>query len=75
VITKPPAVPKDGATFHGSIAAMPNGEWRANCYWRIGADLKAEDMQSRSFDTEGDARAWVQSAGAARGFKSMVWVR
>jgi hypothetical protein len=30
-------------------------------------------VQSRSFDTKGDARAWVQSAGAARGFKSMVW--
>jgi hypothetical protein len=73
VITKPPAAPKDGATFHGSIATMPNGEWRANCYWRTGPDLKAEDVQSRSFDTEGDARVWVQSAGAARGFKAVVW--
>lgn len=66
MITKPPAVPKDGATFHGSISVMPNGEWRANCYWCIGAELKAEDVQSRSFDTEGDARLGAVSRRGAR---------
>jgi hypothetical protein len=69
---KPPSVPADGTTFHGSIRTMPNGEWRASCYVQacIGID---QAVQTRVFETEDEARSWITSIGAARGFKSMTW--
>jgi hypothetical protein len=73
VIPKEPQVPKDGARFRGSVRMMPNGEWRANCYWRCNSSPREEEAQSRSFDCEGNARDWIQVVGATRGFKSMVW--
>jgi len=72
---KTPAVPVDGASFHGSVRVMPNGEWRASCATRlgVGSGLKDEEAQSRAFETKDDAHAWIESVGMARGFKSMVW--
>ena len=72
---KAPAVPEDGAKFYGSVRAMPNGEWRASCatHLGVGSGFKDEEPQSRVFETEDDARAWIASVGMARGFTSMVW--
>ena len=72
---KAPAVPEDSATFHGSVRLMPNGEWRASCATRlgVGSDFKDAEPQSRVFEIEDDARAWIASVGMARGFTSMVW--
>ena len=69
------AVPEDGAKFHGSVRVMPNGEWRASCVTRlgVGSDVKDEEPQSRVFETEDDARTWIEAVGMARGFTSMVW--
>jgi hypothetical protein len=75
VTAKQPMAPELGATFHGSLRRMPNGERRATCATRIGvaSGTKEVEPQNRSFDTVDEAREWVQSVGLARGFKSMVW--
>ena len=69
---KPPAVPVIGTAFHGSVRARPNGEWRASCYVRKSDDTNQE-AQVRSFETERDAREWVEATGGARGYTSMTW--
>lgn len=69
---KPPAVPVIGTTFHGSVRAMPNGEWRATCYVRK-SDGTNQEAQAYAFETEGDARAWIAATGGACGYTSMTW--
>jgi hypothetical protein len=62
----------DGATFHAMIEEMPDGNWRASGVVRL--DKKSEMQEQTSgvemFPTEAAARAWVEKAGASRGFKS-----
>lgn len=70
--SKATSVPADGTRFHGSIRTMPNGEWRANCYVHACSGID-QAAQTRVFETEEEARSWIASIGAARGFKSMTW--
>jgi hypothetical protein len=62
----------DGAEFHALIEEMPDGTWRASGVVRL--DKKSEMLEQTSgiemYPTEEAARAWVDRAGAARGFKS-----
>jgi hypothetical protein len=69
---KPPAAPVDGATFHGSVRAMPNGELRATCYVRQ-SDGTSQHAQIHAFDTENDARDWVEATAGACGYTLMTW--
>ncbi|RZA21386.1 MAG: hypothetical protein EOP02_17280 [Proteobacteria bacterium] len=69
---KPPVVPVDGTTFHGSVRIMPNGECRAACYVRK-SDGTKQEVQAYAFETERDAREWVEATGGARGYTSMTW--
>lgn len=75
MMLKQPAVPAYGAIFHGSIQAMPNGEWRGRCAIRtdVSAGTGETELQNRSWETEAQAREWIQAIGIARGFKSMTW--
>jgi len=62
----------DGAVFHALIEEMADGKWRTSGVVRL--DKKSEVLEQTSgvemFPTEKEARAWVDRAGAARGFKS-----
>jgi hypothetical protein len=62
----------DGAEFHALIEEQPDGTWRASSVVRL--DKKYEVLEQtldiKMFPTESAARAWVDKAGATRGFKS-----
>lgn len=62
----------DGAKFFALIEEMPDGMWRASGVVRL--DKRSEIQEQTSgiemFPTEETARAWVERAGAARGFTS-----
>lgn len=69
---KPPAVPVIGTAFRGSVRVMPNGECRAACYV-CKSDGTKQEAQACAFETEKDAREWVETIGRARGYTSMTW--
>jgi hypothetical protein len=72
VSVKPPLVPANGTTFHGSVRVMPNGERLATCYVRQ-LDGTSQGALIHSFDSEDDARGWVEATGGTRGYTSMTW--
>jgi len=62
----------DRAEFHALIEELPDGTWRASGVVRL--DKKYEVLEQplgiEMVPTESAARAWVDKAGATRGFKS-----
>ena len=62
----------DGAELHALIEEMPDSDWRAVGIVRL--DNKSEVQQQpvgiEMFPTEAEARAWVDCAAKAKGFKS-----
>ena len=62
----------DGAELHALIEEMPDSDWRAVGIVRL--DNKSEVQQQpvgiEMFPTEVEARAWVDRAAKAKGFKS-----
>jgi hypothetical protein len=62
----------DGAEFFAMIEEMPDSSWRASGVVRL--DKKSEVLEQplgvETVPDETAARAWVEKAGAARGFKS-----
>jgi hypothetical protein len=62
----------DGAEFRAMIEEMPDGTWRASGVVRLDKKFEVQEQTSgiEMCATEEAARAWVDRAGAARGFTS-----
>jgi hypothetical protein len=69
-------LPQDGATFHGHIQTVEEAgrkRFRASCYAQL--DMKShvdtESPDIEMFNTEEDARSWIHSKAASRGFSKI----
>jgi hypothetical protein len=68
----------DGAVFRADIYEMPDGAWRASGIVRLDEKFGMQEQivlirqtsEIEMFPTEQAARARIDRAGAARGFKS-----
>ena len=65
---------EDGATFHGSIDSVDNGQFRAACRAELDrrSHYEVEETQYQMCASRDEARRWIHGVAAARGFKVVV---